>query len=106
MNINDMEKQLKTVNPELELYRYDYINGEISNMVIRLPSENNIGLIQKLLRFGWKTEKKEILGINNETGIKGWEISRIGRKYLRMSGDINCFFDFVETEGNRNNDVD
>lgn len=104
-NINDMEKQLKAINPELELFKCDYNNGEITNVIIRFPSENNIGLMQKLLKSGWKAEKEEILGINVETGIKGWVRSRTGRKYLRMSGDINRFIDLVETEGELINDA-
>ena len=104
-NINDMEKQLKAIHPELELFKCDYNNGEITNVIIRFPSEKNIGLMQKMLKLGWKAEKEEILGINVETGIKGWVRSRTGRKYLRMSGNINCFIDIVKAEGEAIHDV-
>lgn len=104
-NINDMEKQLKAIHPELELFKCDYNNGEITNVIIRFPSENNLSLMQKLFQSGWKAEREEILGTNNETGIKGWVRSRTGRKYLRMSGDIDCFFDLIESEGEPINDA-
>ena len=95
-NINDMEKQLKAIHPEIELYRCDYEEGKIINIIIRFPSD--ISLMQKLYRFGWNAENEEILGTNDETGIKGWVRSKTGRKYLRMSGNINCFIDLVKGE--------
>lgn len=95
----DIEKQLKAVNPDLELYRCDYDEGEVGKIIVRFPSDNNISLMQKLYQSGWKAVNEEVIGHNNSGGIKGWTPCQTGRKYLRMSGDIDCYDKLVSAPG-------
>lgn len=87
----DIEEQLRAVNPDLELYRCDYQSGQINEIIVRFPSDNNIRLMQDLYRSGWTALREEFIGQNNIEGIKGWIPCQSGRKFLRMAGDNECF---------------
>lgn len=91
----DIEEQLRAVNPDLELYRCDYNEGEVGKIIVRFPTAHNISLMQELYQSGWKAIREEVIGQNNSGDIKGWVPCQTGRKYLRMSGDINCFSKLV-----------
>lgn len=87
----DIEEQLRAVNPDLELYKCNYKEGEVGEIIVRFPSGHNIRLMQDLYQSGWTVLKEEVIGRNDSEGIKGWIPCQTGRKYLRMSGDFNCF---------------
>lgn len=88
----EIEKHVKSMDSQIELFCCDYDKYGLKRIVIRIPIEENKRLKEKLVQQGWEPGREEYINTEGERNtvkqIKGWLPSYHGIKYLRLSLNI------------------
>lgn len=84
--IKYIETKLKQLNPEIKIFSYTFSGQNLKKLVIRIPLEGNLELINELRKTGWSLNCLDRIRTTqlNSNEIQGWNYPTDFILYQRM----------------------